>query len=249
MDPLIISSVASGLGAGLNLIKGLGQQDKAEDILRENKRPTYRTPQAARDSLALAEAQAGAGLSDGAKQVYTQNAERGLSATLHAITANGGNLNNVGAVYGTYNTGLGNLALLDEDARARDRAALYAQLNQAAEYEDKEFQINQWAPYADAVQAAAALRKQGNDNINTGINNLITAGTNYATGKLYGNEANNVFPTGGGAPRYSVNPQVVRTTPSLATPSYVNAPAPNASQMIRMRFPGLTGGYTMIPNG
>jgi hypothetical protein len=193
MDPVTISAAIQA-GAGIvQGVSGLIQQAKAKKMARSNKRPTYRRPKEIDTNQAVAESRASQGLSDGARQVMDQSNDRALTASLEAITKNGGSVNNIGSIYGANISGRQRMVLVDEEMRARNVQGLINQNNEMAAYKDKEWQVNVFAPYADKAQAAATLAKQGSENLWKGINTVGSAAANYMTGKQYENEADRVF--------------------------------------------------------
>jgi hypothetical protein len=190
---MLISAGVQAVGGIVQGVTGAIQKGQAKRMMRHNPRPTYKMPTEVRDNTAIATSRAGQGLSDGSRQVYEQDNDRALTASLEAITKNGGSVNNIGAIYSGNQNGRLRLALLDDEMRARNIQGLIAQNNEMAAYKDKEWEVNVFAPYADKAQAAATLAKQGSDNIWKGVNTVGSAVGNYFTGKEYKNEADRVF--------------------------------------------------------
>lgn len=199
MDPLLISSAVQAGSGLLQGITGLFQKGKAKRMARENPRPTYRMPGSVMDNQRLSQSRAGQGLSDAALQVYDQSNDRALTTSTEAILKGGGSVNNISELYAANISGRQKMALLDDEMRARNIQNLIQQNNQLADYKDKEWQINVFAPFADKAQAAATLAKQGSDNFWKGINTVGSAAANYFMGNQFKKEGDTVYgqPTNG----------------------------------------------------
>lgn len=195
MDPITIGAIIGGAEGAGQLISGIFQKSKAKKIARKNIRPVYDIQQPILDNQALAESRASEGLSDSAKQAYTTNADRGISASIDAILKGGGTVNNIADIYDTYQSGIGKMALVDEEMRAKNIKELITQNNTLAAEKDKQWQVNTFAPYADKAQAAAVLSKQGSDNIWKGINTIGSTAMSALEGKMYKKEGDDVFKT------------------------------------------------------
>jgi hypothetical protein len=193
MSPMLLSGLIQGGGGILQIGQGLIQEAQAKKIARNNPRPTYRRPGEVDTNTDIAESRAGQGMSDSARSAMEQLGDRDLTSSIEAITKNGGNVNNIGDIYGHSISGRQRMSILDDEMRSRNIQNLVTANNEMAGYKDKEWEVNVFAPYADKAQAAAALRKQGNDNIWKGVNTVGSAAGNYFTGQQYKNEADRVF--------------------------------------------------------
>lgn len=244
MDPLTIASIGSQALAGLGQIaSGISQNAKAKKIARNNPRPEYKMPKAIVDNQNLIEGRASHGLSDGAVNTYTQASDRQQSSAIDAILKGGGSVNNIGELYSASNDGLTRLALIDEEMRSRNVKALVDQNSVMGDYQDKEWEINKWGPYADAAQAAAALKKQGSDNIWKGIGSVTGAVTNAATSKQYEEQGDNVF----GNKSTQRRPEQIITEPRPYE-SRANTRTPTITERVRARYPGLSGSGGRVPS-
>lgn len=256
-----VASAGQAVGGLIQGAVGLVQKGKAKRLARANKRPTYNIQQPILDNQAIAESRAGQGISDATRQTLEQGSQRGLTNSIDAILGGGGSVNNIGDLYGNYQDGISKMALIDEEMRTKNVKNLIDQNTTLAGEQDKAWQVNVFAPYADKAQAAAALSKQGSDNIWKGANSVIGAGASFATSKLYNNEKNNVYGTGGNVGNdganngFSVNPNG-STTPynwqnsNTATPPARPSATQQANQAVQQSYPGLmmgnmNGGYDM----
>lgn len=257
--------VVVGLGtAAYSIISGVSKNNKAKKMARANKRPNYEIPKAVQDNQRLLESRAGQGLSDNGVQLYRQASDRQTTSTLDAILKGGGTVNNIGELYSSTNDGIAKMALIDEEMRARNVAALVQQNNIIGDHQDKAWQVNTWGPYADKAQAAAALKAQGSKQIESGITTAVSTVANAYTGGMYGSLAGGVFGgkgggTGGGAgvpgvdstgAARRINYGGADSTAGAANGAMTPAPIESAllkkeltpAEKIQRQFPGLGAG-------
>lgn len=247
MDPMTIAAAAQAAGGIVQGVVGAIQKGKAKRMARANKRPDYSIQRPVLDNQAIAESRAGQGMSDASRQFLRQDSERGLTSALDAILAGGGSVNNIGDIYGNYQTGISKMALVDEEMRTKNIQNLISQNNQLAAEKDKEWQVNVYAPYADKAQAAAALSKQGTDNMWKGINSVIGAGANFAAGQQFGSQASGVFGKGGVGVDGMMNPPGTGNTPNfnwyMPQSEFPQRPQPpTTQQQLQLQYPGLMMG-------
>lgn len=226
MDPLTIAAIAGG---ALQIGQGIAQKSKAKKMARENPRPKYEISDAVLDNQALAEERASQGLSDAVLQRYREGAERGLTTSLDSILEAGGSVNNIGELYSNYGDSLSKITLLDEQMRTENIRTLMAQNQNLAEEEDKKWQVNEFAPWADTAQASSALSAQGSENMWKGLNTGLSAFANDRISGMYQDEADGVFR---------------RNTPPARTgaSSPVSSPEQMAKDMLKKKYPGLMSG-------
>lgn len=188
MDPVTIGGIALGLGKTLF---GFGKKNKAKAMASRNPRPVRKTSQAVLDNLDIAESMASQGLSDSAKAVYMENADRLTTASLEAVLRSGGDPNLAGSIYDMGLDNLSKFALAEDEARLKN-IAVYMDANTAkAKEDDLNFQINEYAKWADTAQAAAKLSAEGTSEIAGGLGTAfsaavsgIQAGTNPTSGGM-----------------------------------------------------------------
>ncbi len=194
------AAVIVGLGtAAYSIISGASKKSKAKKMARKNQRPNYEIPKAVQDNQRILESRASQGLSDQSIQLYKQSSDRQTTSSLDAILKGGGNVNNIAELYDTTNVGINRMALIDDEMRARNVQALVNQNNVLGGHQDKAWQVNYWGPYADKAQAAAALQKQGADQINQGITTAGNTLMGAATSGMFKSEGAGVFGKAAGA--------------------------------------------------
>lgn len=107
------------------------------------------------DELRLNESELQQGLGARAERAYTMQSDKGLSNSLSAILSGGGNLNNIGSLYSNADDGYQKLAMLEENSRLNKINNLISSQRNNVAQQDKQFEFNEWMPWADKAQANA----------------------------------------------------------------------------------------------
>ncbi len=181
--------VSAGIGAAAGLaqtVSGIINSAKAKKIAKEleKSRPKYEISQLAEDDLALAESElAGGGMSARAESAYNNLNNQQFSSSLGAILRGGGSVNNVADIYGEGQEGRQRLALLNDQMRLQQIKNVMSVRDMYRDEQDKSFEFNEWAPWADKSQANAAAREKAQNQIWGGIGTVANAGINYFGGK------------------------------------------------------------------
>lgn len=221
MDPVSMAMMAVGIGQG---VSGLFQKNKANEIANNNLRPEYKVNENVKYNQALSESMAGEGLSDSAKQVYMTGADRGLTNSIDAILKSGGSANQIGGVYDTFLQNQTHASLAEDQARFRNLSILMRNNEAVRDEEDKAFQINKYAPYADKARLASQLGADGNKNLWGGINTLAAGAAGAVQAATNPTEGEPKHPAtmdgGGGFTR--VNPQTVSPRTMFSAPTMPN---------------------------
>lgn len=226
--------IGAAIAAGVSIYgaaKGAKEKKKAQALADANKRPLYNTPSTEYDNQRLAEMLASQGISDPAKNAAMRGYDRGLTSSINAILQGGGNPNDVSNAYDVYNTHAGQLALADDERRRANIAALISQNKSMSDYADKNYQVNQYAPYANTAAKAAAMYQQGDQQLMSGINGVAGAvGTAAgAIGRMYDLSKVNGRGTGDAGTSPSVSPSAYNNP--LST-TYINGNGFSAGQSI-----------------
>jgi len=211
--------ISSGIGAAAGLaqtISGLINNGKAKREAERlaASRPVHTTSPEIGKNLSLAESEAASGgLSAKAENAYNSLNNKQFSASLGAILRGGGSVNNVADVFGENEAGRQKLALLNDDLRLKQIDRLTAARNQSAEEADKNFEFNQFMPWADKAQANAAARQQAQNNIWSGIGTVATQAMQFAGASANNKAYNDYFKTTGSGTNNTITP-----TPTLVNP-------------------------------
>lgn len=178
--PVIVPAAIAGGTSLYNIIAGGSTKKNAERDAQRNVQPTYDIPQSEWDNMAISKQQAGQGLSDASLQAYLTNAQRGLSSGTNAILKGGGDANGIANLYDKYENNIGKMSLADDQLRMQHLQNLLSQNSRMSDFADKQWQLNQYAPWANKAQLNAQRMQQSNAQIGQGITGLA----NTAMGAL-----------------------------------------------------------------
>lgn len=176
--------------SAINIARGIGNEAKLkkEAANLERNKPIKQTSQFDRDALALTESELANGMSAGAERAYDDSVDRGLSSSISAILKGGGSVNNIGDVYDTTEQGRQNLAVIQDQLRLTHINNVLKQYDKMSSEEEKNWIVNNYAPYKDKLQAIGEQRKAAASMINSGID---TAGSGLMS--LMGAKQENTF--------------------------------------------------------
>lgn len=213
MDPLTMAALGMGI---YQIGQSAFQSKQAKQMAAKNIFVPRRTAQGVTDNLALAESRASEGLSDAAKQVYVTNADRGLSASIDAVLRSGAGNNMLGELNDNYNQGISRLALAEDEARIRSLDTFMKANYANAQEDNTNWEVNDYAQWANKAQAATLLKQQSAANFSGGVNT--------AMGAIAASQQGKVNPTAG----VPATTKMVATTPqkinySAKTLAHLNA--------------------------
>lgn len=203
--PLISGGIAAATGIA-KTVSGLVNNAKAKREAKElaRTRPKYAISDLAGQELDLAESEAASGgISSRAETAYNNLNDKQFSSSLSAILKGGGSVNNVADVFGESDEGRQRLALLSDQMRVGQIDRLSRARQNMMQQEDKQFEFNEWMPWADRAQANAASRQQAQNDIWSGIGTVAGAGMQAVAGVNNQNQYNKMLgsvfgSTGGG---------------------------------------------------
>lgn len=181
------AAIQGGLGAIsaiTNLVKGNQLEKKADELKRT--RPKYSITPESSDELSLAESE----LSNGgtaSTAAYNNLASGDYANSVDAILKSGGGANNIGDVYGAAENGREKLKLMQDDLRMKNLNNLILARRNMSEQRDKQFQFNQWMPWADKAQAVGLERENADKGAWEGLSTIAQAGMGYSQGKYEAN--------------------------------------------------------------
>jgi len=171
-------AVTAGLAlAGLGLaIYGEVKKSQAEKRAKQNlaNRPKYSALPEDDSELNLATQQANQGMGANARQQLQNNTDRNLSTSANAVLMGGGDANAIGSLADRTQNAYNNSAIYDDQARQQHLNTLLGTMSrynaQRQGTADKQFQVNQYAPWADRQQLYAQQIAGGQQTMNSGIN-------------------------------------------------------------------------------
>ena len=213
-----IDIAQSAIGIG-EAVSGLINEGKAKEEARRlaSTRPQYEVdPQVGQD-LNLAESELGSNVSAGERAYATLNNGQYSSAIGSTLKA-GGNPNNIGEIYGNNVDGRLKLAMMRDNLRL-NQIQNYVRASQRQEDANTtKWQVNKFAPWADAAQANAAAKSGAQKQVTEG---LSTFGASVGNADQSLTEQNQFkipkYATGVPSTSYSNN------SPTDFNPMYTNA--------------------------
>jgi hypothetical protein len=160
----------AAIGVG-ELAYGIIKSDKAKSEAKklQGTRPTLKNSPYTQDQISLAESQLSTGMSADAKATYEQDMDRSLSTSLQSVLKGGGNPNNVGEIFSSDQQGRQRLALMKDNLRLADIDRVTRAQDAAEEMREKQFNVNEDAPWKDEAQANAQARVGAQNEIMSGI--------------------------------------------------------------------------------
>ena len=183
------SLISSGSGATVTTtmavvmyLEGKKMEEEAKELAKTQaaQRPTYATPQAVQEALAIQEGMAGQGMSEQQRQRYTDQILRNQAYALGAGVERGYGLQGVAQANMALNDAQANLLTMDNQQRQQNINNYIQGLNQYGQYQDKEFAYNKDQPYQDMAAAIRALKGAGEQAKYAGAQTVANAGSNFA---------------------------------------------------------------------
>lgn len=159
MDPItasILLSAGTNL-AGFGLKKFLGSE-----------RPEYEIPDSARQALSLARIQAADPNMPG-EQKAIERAGVSSANAVRAAQESGNALEATSGIQGQYDATTQNILARSEADQKNDQQRLAQQLAQMAQYEDMQYQMNEYAPYAERQQETRDLVGSLSTNLSSAL--------------------------------------------------------------------------------
>lgn len=153
-------------GAGLaQLIKGSRGQKNLQ-------RPEYEMPAEAKNAYAMAAANYADRANAGGANYQRQAIDMAAMNALGAATQRGGGLASVSSILANSNNAMQQANVGADNAMQQRLMALMAQSQNVADYRDKEFQMNKYAPYVQKYNENREMLGAGMQNMFGGLNNL-----------------------------------------------------------------------------
>lgn len=170
--PFPILAVAGLALAAYGAIQKAQSEKKAKQNLAN--RPTYSPLPEDTTDLRLAENMANTGMSGSALQQLQNNTDRALSTSTNAALMGGGDPNVLSNIVDKSQNAYNQTAIYEDQARQqnlRQLLGMYGQYNQQRQFNaDKQYQVNQYGPWADRQQLYAQGIAGGQQTMNSGIN-------------------------------------------------------------------------------
>jgi hypothetical protein len=214
VNPLSLASSAIQIGAGIGEtaagLIGAGKL-KREAAALQKSRPVYNINPNVGNEVALSESELANGMGADATKAYEQGIDKDLSSSLDAILKSGGSANNIADVFDNSQEGRQRLAIMKDNLRLNQINNLVNSYRNQTNETDKAFQFNEYAPWADKVQANAEARKAKQQMVWNGINTIASGGMNLTSQLSDDNKFNDYFNSGGNSSYVPThNPSIIR---------------------------------------
>ena len=177
-----MSMIASAIPALAKGIYGVSQMSKGNRTLRNLERPQYEIPTSANESLGLAR-QAYADPRMPGENVMYDRAALGASNALDGAAQMGGGIGSVAAILAQQNAQNQNIGIASANYQNAARQDYAQALNQHANYQDQQWQMNKFAPYADKYAEARQQVGAGAQNAFAGLDAIGGLAAGYLGAK------------------------------------------------------------------
>lgn len=170
--------IAGGIEGVAGVVEGLFKNAKANRLLANNQFPEYTIPSAIMQNQRLAAILGQSGLpgySSDLNNIYRSQANANQQSQNYR-----GGLLNAGSVQANTNNALDTLGVDTANAVRQNQQIQMGANTQYGQYQDQAWSWNQQYPYLRNYQYAMGLKGAANQNINSGVDALGAAGTNYA---------------------------------------------------------------------
>ncbi|MEO7048926.1 MAG: hypothetical protein ABI091_26725 [Ferruginibacter sp.] len=215
--------LADGVQATAGLIQtGIGlinqEKTKREAQRLAATRPQYQISPLTGQGLSLAESDLSNGMSNAASRAYSDQDNGQFSSAIGSTLKAGGNVNSIGAIYGSNQDGRLRLAQMQDNLRL-NQINNYVKASQGMQdAQQTQWQVNKFGPWQDAAQANAAARQAASQQVSQGLNSF---GAGVANAGQAVQEKNNftlpTFPNNNsnGSAGYSTGIPVNNSIPNL----------------------------------
>lgn len=175
----VLGTLASSIFKGVQSRK---QRKMAEQLIEENPRPTYQTPEALDRALAISQGMSTQGLPafDVMGMQLDQGTQTGARMMQQAAGSPAELLAGLGGLYSQNLTGRQSLAIQNAQSRQQNLLNYQNALQQFAPWQDKQFMMNTWQPYEQAAAAASALTQAADMNRYQAITEGVGIGDSVA---------------------------------------------------------------------
>jgi len=170
MPPLLIPAITAAVSA----IPSIFQAGVAARQMREGRRtlaslerPEYETPSGVMSAMAIARQQAADPYMPGEAEMRNRAAQAGANAFANAREV-GNPLAVVGQIQAGQGRAMQNIGIASAEQQVRDERNLQDMYGVYAKYQDQEYQMNKFAPYAQKYN-------EGREQVGAGQQNLFSA--------------------------------------------------------------------------
>lgn len=182
MGPLLIADLANkalsqvGNVAQYVLAKKAIKKDKAE-LARLNQ-PFYKIQQEYLDNYNQSAYNAQSGFTQASEDTFLDNADRGLSTSLDAITETGGGANDIASIFNSYSDNVRNFAAEDSEKQLNNIRYFQSTAKDLAGQKTTQWALNEFQPYQNKLKEITGRIAANKQNVNNSVQSFF--GTNQA---------------------------------------------------------------------
>tara|TARA_R110000868_G_scaffold186320_2_gene428732 strand:+ start:3343 stop:4182 length:840 start_codon:yes stop_codon:yes gene_type:complete len=180
---LAIGAIASAAGSLPKWYQAWKQSNLADDMQKDLKRPDFEIPKSEIESLQSAQAQAGMTRMPGQSAMegrLDQNTANQINTIQRMGTGGANDINAASRAYGMQQEGENTLGLNAANMFLGNQQILRNELNQNAEWQNKQWQWDKQMPYETSAKAIAALKQSSAENLNSAVGDITGGISNMA---------------------------------------------------------------------
>lgn len=186
MSFLLVGAGIAAAGAVYNVGSGIAKTSAAKKLAAGNIRPWYNIPTEYYQNDNLAAQQAETGLSPSSINFYNTNANRGLTTGTNAILEGGGDVDNLAKIYDQFSQGLSQETAEDQNLKSQHLNTFINANKDLAGQQTQQWSLNYYDPYKDTAQLASAEKAGGQQQIQSGIGELVGTASALSKSTDYG---------------------------------------------------------------
>lgn len=180
---LALGAAASAAGSLPKWYQAWKQSNLADEMQKDLKRPDFEIPQSEIESLQSAQAQAGMTRLPGQSAMegrLDQNTANQINTIQRMGTGGANDINAASRAYGMQQEGENTLGLNAANMFLGNQQILRNELNQNAEWQNKQWQWDKQMPYETSARAIAALKQSSAENLNSAVGDITGGLSNMA---------------------------------------------------------------------
>lgn len=166
---LLLQYAPQLLQFGLGALQGIG----GAVGMATNKRPQFEIPESAKQALSIAEMRANSNMPNYNQAV--QNTQLATANQLQAARESGNPMSVLPQLQANENAALRGVEAQNLQYRDQSQRQYQQQLQRNADYQEQQFQVNQFAPYADKQNRSNQLVGAGLSNITGAFDSAVSA--------------------------------------------------------------------------
>lgn len=182
MNPLLLLSAGQGLTGLISGILGASELHKANELEKDNARPTESVPQGVLDSVALSRLMANTGMPAEQYNQVVKQIERSHTNAIATARDRRSGLDVISTVQQATNDATLNLGAKSAEMRQQNQLQLMSSLQNLGSWQDKIWNWNSAQKFIENAAAIRALKGAGYANINTAADSVLSGAATATQG-------------------------------------------------------------------